>query len=117
MVTRFFVVLALWPWPLPWTTQNMDAIAENWRVDGTALERSIGRHISTAFIVPLPCSSQPRGWNMTHSVQVANQQFILREAWVAAMQFGDPVGGEDPVSSSPSPGPQSSVGKPVGLPP
>lgn len=61
-----------------WTVDNMEALVNTgafpilgWtpttqnRVDGTALEVSIGRHLSTAFVVPLPVAMAPRVWNMT----------------------------------------------------
>ena len=84
VVWRFLTVLALWPWPLPWTTQNMSCIVDRKQVDGSALSVSIGRHLTTSFVVPLPTVSGNRVWNMTQCVQAANQQVILREAWQAA---------------------------------
>ena len=84
VIWRFFTVLALWPWPLPWTVENMSCIVERRQVVGTALQVSMGRHLSTAFVVPLPSSSGYRMWNMTQCVQTSNQQVILKEAWNAA---------------------------------
>ena len=81
---RFLTVLALWPWPLPWTVENMTCIVDRKQVDGSAVEVSMGRHLSTAFVVPLPSSSGYRVWNMTQCVHHTNQQVILREAWTAA---------------------------------
>ena len=34
---RFFTVLALWPWPLPWTAENMQSIVERKDADASAL--------------------------------------------------------------------------------
>ena len=84
VVWRFFTVLALWPWPLPWTLMNMVNIVERKHVDGTALECSMGRHLSTSFVVPLPSCDGCRVWNMTQCVQQATQQTLLIEAWRAA---------------------------------
>lgn len=85
---RFFAVLALWPWPLPFNVQNMDAIADRQpeRVNSAALDGSIGRYLLTNVVVPLPSVGQGRFWNMTQAVTPANQRFITREAWIATMQ-------------------------------
>lgn len=98
---RFFTVLALWPWPLPFNTQNMDAIVDRHpdrfnaaAIDGSigpprlfsaaALNGSMGRFLFTNVVVPLPCTEGTgRFWNMTQAVTPANQRFITREAWIA----------------------------------
>lgn len=87
---RFFTVLAVWPWPLPWTTENMSRIVAGHPVDGSALEVSLGRHQATSFVVPLPTTLAPRVWNMTQSVQVSTQRSLLREAWAAALSASPP---------------------------
>jgi hypothetical protein len=49
------------------------------------MEVSIGRHLATAFVVPLPIACTSRVWNMTQCVNGATQRAIVREAWVAAV--------------------------------
>ena len=88
---RFFTVLAVWPWPVPWTTENMERIVSGRTVDGSALEVSLSRHQATAFVVPLPTALPPRVWNMTNCVHVATQRSLLREAWSAALAPGPPM--------------------------
>jgi hypothetical protein len=83
VVTRFLTTVTLWPWPLPWTVDNMAAIVDRKNVDAAALEVSVGRHLSTSFIVPMPIVTDNRVWNMTQCVQQANQHTLLREAWKA----------------------------------
>ena len=86
VVARFFTTLTLWPWPLQWTVDNMAAIVDRKQMDGSALEVSVGRHLSTSFVVPLPVGADSysiRVWNMTQCVQQANQHTLLREAWLA----------------------------------
>ena len=112
IVVRFFAVLAVWPWPLPWTAENMAAmVAGNQSFDSSALQVSIGRYLATTFVVPMPngrdthpqeaaarCESaaSTRTWNMTQCVQSSDrgalptlaptvtQRTILREAYQAA---------------------------------
>ena len=38
VVQRFLTVLSLWPWPLPWTYQNMQSIVDRTHVDASALQ-------------------------------------------------------------------------------
>lgn len=52
-VARFLMTVALWPWPVPWTVGNMVSVVDRKPVDGAAVEVSVGRHLTTAFIVPL----------------------------------------------------------------
>ena len=47
------MTLALWPWPIPWMVDNMSNIVDRRPVDGAAVSVSVGRHLATAFIVPL----------------------------------------------------------------
>lgn len=84
---RFFMVLALWPWPLPFNTYNMDAIVDRCpdRVNTAAVEGSMGWYLHTNVVVPLPAAGNGRFWNMTQAVTPANQRFITREAWIATM--------------------------------
>jgi hypothetical protein len=85
---------------VPWTLHNLAAVAEGKRVDGGALEGSVGRRLVTNFVVPLPfISGTGRLWNMsgrlpvpgaprrigrrpavTQCVQLSNQRCLLREA-------------------------------------
>ena len=59
----FFVVLAIWPWPLPFSSHNMFAVVSGTQLEGRALQGSVGRHQTTAFVVSQPCGRH--GWNMT----------------------------------------------------
>ena len=63
VVRCFFVVLAIWPWPLPFSSHNMFAVVASTYLEGRALQGSVGRHQTTAFVVSQPCGRQ--GWNMT----------------------------------------------------
>jgi hypothetical protein len=101
IMRRFLTTLAAWPWPLPWTSANMHALVSDGTLplDGaggrhlsiwlpppaTTLEVCIGRHLATAFVVPLPVACTTRVWNMTQCVHGATQRAVLREAWCAAV--------------------------------
>jgi hypothetical protein len=78
----FFVVISLWPWPLPFSYTNMAAVVRGTNLRGSALQGSVGRYLTTAFVVMQPCGRD--GWNMTQSVQWPQQRTIAREAWAAA---------------------------------
>jgi hypothetical protein len=64
----FFVIVSIWPWPLPFSYNNMGAVVAGTKVDGTALQGSVGRYQTTAFVVPQPCGR--KGWNMTPLVEL-----------------------------------------------
>jgi hypothetical protein len=84
---RFFVVLALWPWPLPFSVRNMDVVnRQDGDHNGTSLLNSVGPNLLSSFIVPLPTANGIHCWNMTQAVQAHNQTFITREAWIASMR-------------------------------
>ena len=78
----FFVVVALWPWPLPFSYTNMAAVVGGTNLRGSALQGSVGRYLTTAFVVMQPCGRD--GWNMTMAVQWPQQRIIAKEAWAAA---------------------------------
>ena len=71
---RLLLTVASWPWPLPFTTENLRLLAGPEGVQalpqheelagGRVLEGSAGRRMMTSFVLPLPCGSV---WNMTHS--------------------------------------------------
>lgn len=110
VLLRFFTVVALWRYPLPWTLSNFDAILERAAtaavdtsstntipprpLDPTGLEASVGRHLITSFVVPMPYDTDNRSamvWNMTQCVQAPNHRAILREAWAASAGLRAPV--------------------------
>lgn len=96
---RFLVTLALWPWPLPFTTANMDALCptedttRDW--DGVcALEGSVGRRMASSLVVPLPCGGV---WNVPGGTPATV-----------------PPGGHDPGGAVASVGGSRNNGRPVG---
>ena len=78
---RFLTTVALWPWPVPYTTENMTTLCmQGGRLQHLrALANSVGQHLMTSFIVPLVCGR--REWNMTQSVQHFQHDAICAEAW------------------------------------
>lgn len=99
---HLLLTLALWPWPLPFTTANMRALSTRRHQQpgeplggGRVLEGSVGRRLVTSFVVPLPCEGS--AWNMTQAVQWPNHLALLRDAWDAGLRRvrvgGPPVAG------------------------
>lgn len=91
MLWHLLLTVALWPWPLPFTAENLGTMSQ-WTATwdgapglqaGRVLEGSVGRRLVTSFVVPLPCGSI---WNTCQAVQWPQHASLLHEAWQAGMR-------------------------------
>lgn len=100
---HLLLVIAMWPWPLPFTAENMFVLGSTKRgrnlapllTGGPVLEQTVGRHQATSFVVPLPCGSV---WNTTQAVQFPQHMVLLREAWEGGLKrltVGSNIGPSD----------------------